>query len=71
MSKCQNLRPIVEDLIRATQQLAKELERLTERVEQSAGHLGYTPRFSVVASETAELLIRMKQLGHPGASDAA
>ena len=71
MSKCQNLRPIVEDLIRATQLLAKELERLTDRVEQSVGHLGYTPRFSVVASETAELLVRAKQLAHAGAGDSA
>ena len=71
MSKCQNLRPIVEDLIRATQLLAKELERLTDRVEQSIGHLGYTPQFSVVASQMTELLARTKKLALTGASDAA
>jgi hypothetical protein len=71
VSKCQNLRPIVEDLIRATHLLAKELERLSERVEQSVGHLGYTPQFSVVASETTELLLRAKSLAQTAESDAA
>ena len=61
MSKCQNLRPIVEELIRATHLLAMEMERLTARVEQSTGHLGYTPVFSVVASETSVLLTRMRK----------
>jgi hypothetical protein len=58
-------------LIRATHLLAKELERLSDRVGQSVGHLGYTPEFSVVASETAELLVRVKKLAHAAASDAA
>jgi hypothetical protein len=62
VSKCQNLRPIVEDLIRATHLLAKEMERLTARMEQSMGHVGYTPEFSVVVSETSELLTRVKRL---------
>jgi hypothetical protein len=65
------LRPIVVDLIQATHQLAKELERLASRVEQSIGHLGYTPEFSVVASETAELLVRAKTLAQPSTSGAA
>jgi hypothetical protein len=65
------MQPIVEDLIRATHLLAKELERFTSRVEQSMGHLGYTPEFSVVASETAELLVRAKKLARATASDAA
>ena len=71
MSKCQNLRPVVEDLIRAMHLLAKEMERLADRVEQSVGHLGYTPRFSVVASETTELLTRVKKLAHATTGDAA
>ncbi len=71
MSKCQNLRPIVEDLIRTTHLMSKELERLVDRVEQTVGHLGYTPQFSVVASETTELLARTKKLAFATANDRA
>jgi hypothetical protein len=71
VSKCKNLRPIVEDLIRATHLLAKEMERLTARAEQSMGHLGYTSEFSVVVSETSELLTRVRKLAERGAGEAA
>ena len=71
MSNCQNMRPIVEDLIRATHLLAKELEKLTAKVEQSVGHLGYTPQFSVVASEMTELLSRTKKHANTTMTDAA
>jgi len=71
VSKCQNLRPIVEDLIRATHLMAKELERLVDLVEQSVSHLGYTPQFSVVASEMTELLARTKKLANTTATEAA
>jgi hypothetical protein len=70
VSKRQNLRPVVEDLIRATHLLAKELERFTDRVEQSVGHLGFTPQFSVVASETTELLARVRRFARTEAGGA-
>lgn len=65
MSDIEPLRQIVEDLIRAQQLQAKELERLVGRIEQSVGHLGYTPEFGVVASEMSELLVRTKKLARP------
>jgi hypothetical protein len=71
VSKYQSLRTIVEDLIQGTHLLAKEMERLTDRVEQSVGHLGYTPQFSVVGSEMTELLARTKNLTRATPNDAA
>ena len=71
MRNCQKTQPILMDLIQATHLLAKEVERFTSRVEQSVGHLGYTPQFSVVVSQTAELLNRARKLSEAGASDAA
>ena len=65
MTESEELRRIVEDLIGVMRLQAKELEKLVERVEQVAGHLGYHNQLSVVASELSELHVRAKKLGGP------
>ena len=65
MPYSEELRQIVEDLIRAAHLQARELERLVERIEQLTGHLGYEPEFGVVAGELTELLVRAKRLARP------
>jgi hypothetical protein len=66
MSGVEGLRQIVEELIGALHQQARELERLVERVEQVAGHLGNAPEFGVIGSELAALHVRVKKLAAPG-----
>lgn len=61
MCESEELRPIVEGLIRVVHQQAKELERFAERVEQVAGRLGYAPEFGVIAAELSELLVRIRK----------
>jgi adenine deaminase len=63
MKDGEQLRQIVLDLIGVMHLQAKELETLVEHVEQVAGHLGYRPQFSVIASELSELHVRIKKLG--------
>jgi hypothetical protein len=41
MPESESLRQIVEDLIAVLHLQARELEKLVERVEQVAGHLGH------------------------------
>jgi hypothetical protein len=65
MAESEELRQIVEDLIGAMHLQAKELEKLVERVEQVAGHLGYQHQLSIVASELSELHVRVKNLSKP------
>jgi hypothetical protein len=62
MADYESLRQVVEDLIGVMHLQAKELEKLVDRVEQVAGHLGYQHQFSVVASELSELHLRIKNL---------
>jgi hypothetical protein len=62
VSNTEGLMPIIQDLIRATHLMAKELERFVSRAEQSIGHVGYVPQFNVIASEMTELLARTKKL---------
>jgi hypothetical protein len=44
---------------------AKELEKLVERVERVAGHLGDQHELSIIASELSELHVRAKKLEGP------
>jgi hypothetical protein len=65
MTDHEPLREIVEDLIAALHVQAKELEKLVDHVERVAGHLGYRPQFSVIASELSELHLRIKKVSQP------
>lgn len=62
MTELAELRQIVEELTAAVHAQAKHLELAVERIEQSTGHLGLVSEFSVVAAETAALLVRLKKL---------
>lgn len=53
------LRPIVEDLIRITHELALEARRFADRVEPAGEGPGSGPRFDVAAAELRELLVRL------------
>lgn len=55
------LRPIVEDLIRITHELATEARRFADRVEPAGEGPGSGPRFAAVTAELRDLLVRLTE----------
>ncbi len=61
MASSDSLARIVADLIRVLQQQTRLLEETIARIEQTTGHLGTEAEFGVIASELAELAVRLRQ----------
>jgi hypothetical protein len=68
MTRDDDLRRIVEDLIRVMHQQAKELERLADHVARPVGYPGDIPEFNIVAAELSELQVRLGRLSQPAAT---
>jgi hypothetical protein len=70
MAERERVEAILEDLIAVLHLQAKELEKLIGHVEQVTTRLPETNELSVVRSELASLLVRVKKLpgreGQPG-----
>jgi hypothetical protein len=65
MSKSEQLRAIVEELIDVVHDQTRELEKLIGYVERLTGHLGYENQFSVISSRLSDLHLRAKKLKSP------
>jgi hypothetical protein len=66
MNRDDELRVVVEDLIRVLHQQAVDLEKLTEHLAQFVGRLPDAPELSVVRSELTGLHVRAKKLVSAG-----
>lgn len=62
MYRDEELRLVVEELIRVMHEQARELETLVDHLAQSAGRLPDRGDLSVVRSELAALHVRAKKL---------
>ncbi|MBX9579379.1 MAG: hypothetical protein K2X87_03645 [Gemmataceae bacterium] len=65
------VRPIVEDLIRITHELATEARRFSDRVEPAGEGPGSGPRFDAVPAELRDLLVRLTEPAAPCRGPAA
>ena len=70
MTDRERLETIVEDLIAVLHLQAKELEKLIAHVEQVTSRMPEADELSVVRSELAALLVRVKKLRGPAEQPA-
>lgn len=58
----EELRMLVEDLVRVTHQQSREMEKLVEHIGQSIGRLPELGDLSILGSELSALHIRARKL---------